>query len=133
MDEYIYPACSFSQSNSIARSFSQHMVTASRFSCLEFGLAIDYKANVTVSLYIDTNGGTPDYGHMELVHSVYTETYSTASGHAPHTVSLNDVTIDFPGADDTLVVVIEFPPRVGDAAVASNYGMTYAFSGTCPV
>ena len=59
---------------------------------------------------------------MQLIQSYPVSAASTSLSPGILTLSLDNLGFQFSNEDETLVVELTFPPRVGDAVNARNYG-----------
>lgn len=123
---YQYTDCGTTNPSSVFRAFDQSQVMFGSASCLEVGYATDVNYEINVMLYIDTNGGEPDYDHFELLRSYTTVLPHTSAGDTMYvnrfTMSLNDVHVEFNDPNATLVVQIQFPGRNSSLADAKQFG-----------
>jgi hypothetical protein len=105
--------CSASQEESTyARVFDQASfnLKGMEISCIQFGYFMMGKTNVTLDVYIDSNGGEPDYASMRHLHSMSTYTINAAGNMQVQTMSAEaPVKLSFSNSDETLVIVLRMP------------------------
>ena len=78
-------------------------------SCIQFGYFMNGQTEVTLSLYMDANGGEPD-ANMELVGSINVTTINAVGQFQVQTASFPEpVDVVFAGDSSTLVVVLSTP------------------------
>lgn len=98
------------QNSTYARVFEQDdSVDELSVSCIQFGYFMQGKTTVTLSLYMDANGGDPDAA-MVLLDSIDVSTINAVGQFQVQTASFAEsVKIQYPNDVATLVVVLSTP------------------------
>jgi len=112
MVTYLVPPCIFGGTSTFARVFSQSDFVGLdqlNISCIQFAFYMLGAADVTVTVYIDSNGGVPDYDSMRTLHVYDAQTINAGGNFQSQTVSADPFPVNFLNADETLVVVLSMP------------------------
>jgi hypothetical protein len=125
------------EESTYARVFDQQSFNLKdlEISCIQFGYFMMGKTNVTLDVYIDSNGGDPDYASMRHVHSMSTMTINAVGNMQVQTLSAESpVKLAFNNSDETLVIVIRMPYMsqgfINGGGQFNDQGVTYV-GGTC--
>lgn len=78
------------------------------------------QTDINIDVYIDSNGGVPDYASMRHVHNYVVTTINAYGGMQVQTVSDAPYDIDFKNDQETLVVVLTFPHMTEGAIFAGG-------------
>jgi hypothetical protein len=109
------------QTSTYARVFEQDPdVDALSVSCIQFGYFMNGQVDVTLSLYMDSDGGEPDDA-MALLGSMTVTSINAVGQFQVQTASfLNAVEVRYANAASTLVVVMSTPAMAQGSIVAGG-------------
>jgi hypothetical protein len=125
-----------------ARVFDQQSFDLGNFtlSCIQFGYFMEGQTYATLQIYVDTNGGSPDWASMNLVSEINVTTINAVGTFQVQTATFSTpVTVDFNSGVETLVVVLATPYMsegfitgggTSNGDVVNTLGETYVY-GDC--
>lgn len=130
-----------SMTTQYARVFEQGDEGSLEVSCIQFGYFMNGQTQVSLSLYMDSNGGEPD-ADMTLLGSVMVKTINAVGQFQVQTASFAEaITVNYENAVATLVVVLSTPYMsegfiiaggTPNADVVNTIGETYIGGGCFP-